>query len=133
MSTSWVAGVDEAGRGPLAGPVVAAACILREGVSLPGLTDSKKLTAAQRDELYGRIVRGARAWAIAESSVDEILSREASVVDEVVARAARLKAEVVSADERESGRRLWLNYGHTVGHAVETLTRFGCSHTARCW
>ena len=44
-----VAGVDEAGRGPLAGPVVAAAVILDESVQLAGVTDSKKLTALQRD------------------------------------------------------------------------------------
>lgn len=47
-----IAGVDEAGRGPLAGPVVAAAVILPDGVSIEGLTDSKKLTAAVRERLY---------------------------------------------------------------------------------
>ncbi|MBK7257389.1 MAG: ribonuclease HII [Ignavibacteriae bacterium] len=47
-----VAGVDEAGRGPLAGPVVAAAVILPEGVLIPGVDDSKKLTAAKREALY---------------------------------------------------------------------------------
>lgn len=47
-----VAGIDEAGRGPLAGPVFAAACILPRGFLLPGLNDSKKLTARRRDELF---------------------------------------------------------------------------------
>lgn len=51
-----VAGVDEAGRGPLAGPVIAAACILPEGLYLPGIDDSKKLSAEQRDRLYQTIM-----------------------------------------------------------------------------
>lgn len=50
-----VAGTDEAGRGPLAGPVVAAACILPENISLPGVDDSKKLTASEREYFYKRI------------------------------------------------------------------------------
>lgn len=50
-----IAGVDEAGRGPLAGPVVAAACILPEDIELPGINDSKKLTAQQRERLYRQI------------------------------------------------------------------------------
>ncbi len=51
-----IAGVDEAGRGPLAGPVVVAACILPEGFELEGINDSKKLTPLQRYELYEKIV-----------------------------------------------------------------------------
>jgi len=51
-----VAGVDEAGRGPLAGPVVAAACIIPASVTIPGVDDSKKLTETQREELYDQIV-----------------------------------------------------------------------------
>lgn len=50
-----IAGTDEAGRGPLAGPVVAAACILPENISLPGIDDSKKLTRSEREYFYKRI------------------------------------------------------------------------------
>jgi ribonuclease HII len=50
-----IAGVDEAGRGPLAGPVVAAACILPDGIRLPGINDSKQLTAEERERLYEAI------------------------------------------------------------------------------
>jgi ribonuclease HII len=57
----YVAGVDEAGRGPLAGPVVAAAVILPVGVAIPGVDDSKKLTAAKRDELFNVIMHTAVA------------------------------------------------------------------------
>ncbi|MFT6372387.1 MAG: ribonuclease HII, partial [Cocleimonas sp.] len=67
-----VAGVDEAGRGPLAGSVVAAAVILDPSQPIEGLTDSKKLTAAKRAKLEVEIKRTAVAWAIAEASIEEI-------------------------------------------------------------
>lgn len=60
----FVAGVDEAGRGCLAGPVVAGACILPETYDLPGLTDSKQLTAARRETLYDLIREQAVAWSL---------------------------------------------------------------------
>ncbi len=50
-----LAGVDEAGRGPLAGPVVAAACIIPPHVHVPGIDDSKKLNEAQREEVYSAL------------------------------------------------------------------------------
>lgn len=68
----FVAGIDEAGRGPLAGPVVAAAVILAEGFDLPGLTDSKKLTEKQRDKFYPQIRQQATAVGIGVASVVEI-------------------------------------------------------------
>ncbi|MGI6157476.1 MAG: ribonuclease HII [Saccharofermentanales bacterium] len=67
-----VAGVDEAGRGPLAGPVVAAACILGDKVPFYGLNDSKKMTAKRRDALYDFIREHAVAWAVAMVSPQEI-------------------------------------------------------------
>jgi ribonuclease HII len=67
-----IAGVDEAGRGPLAGPVVAAAVILPAGIDLPGLRDSKLLTSEIREELDGRIRRQALALAIRESGPRQI-------------------------------------------------------------
>ena len=68
----WVAGVDEAGRGPLAGPVVAAAVILDDLNPIEGLNDSKKLTAARREALYDEIRAKALCCSIAEASVEEI-------------------------------------------------------------
>lgn len=59
-----VAGVDEAGRGPLAGPVVVAAVILRPDHGLDGLDDSKRLTEARREALYPQILAGALAWRV---------------------------------------------------------------------
>ena len=65
-------GVDEAGRGPLAGPVCAAAVILPRGLVIPGLNDSKKLSEKRREQLYGEICEKAEAWAAAFASVEEI-------------------------------------------------------------
>ena len=67
-----IAGIDEAGRGPLAGPVIAAAVILPATFDLPGLTDSKKLSAHKRQELYPLICAQARAFAIGLSSAETI-------------------------------------------------------------
>ena len=67
-----IAGVDEAGRGPLAGPVVAAAVIMDDLHPIKGLADSKKLTALQRDRLYDEIRGKALCYAVAQASVQEI-------------------------------------------------------------
>lgn len=68
-----VAGVDEAGRGPLAGPVCAAAVVLPVGYLCPGLDDSKKLTARKREDLFLRLTGDERIrWAISFAEVDEI-------------------------------------------------------------
>lgn len=71
----FIAGVDEAGRGPLAGPVYAAAVILKEGAVIDGINDSKKLTEKKREELFDIIIENSVSYAIA--SVDE------KVIDEV--------------------------------------------------
>jgi ribonuclease HII len=72
LATARICGIDEAGRGPLAGPVVAAAVILDPGRRINGLRDSKVLPAARREVLAERIRERAIAWAVAEASVDEI-------------------------------------------------------------
>lgn len=79
-----VAGVDEAGRGPLAGPVVAAAVILAEGIDLPGVDDSKKLSEARREELYPLIMERAVTVGIGIS--------EPNVIDEINILQATLAA-----------------------------------------
>lgn len=67
-----VCGVDEAGRGPLAGPVYAAAVVLDPGAPIEGLRDSKALAAARRQALSQQIRERARAWAVASASAEEI-------------------------------------------------------------
>lgn len=72
LKPGLIAGVDEAGRGPLAGPVVAAAVILDDLRPIQGLADSKKLSARQRDRLHDEIRAKAFCCSVAQSSVDEI-------------------------------------------------------------
>lgn len=67
-----ICGVDEAGRGPLAGPVCAGACILPKGLIIEGLDDSKKLTEKKREKLYDEITAKALAWSVAFASPEEI-------------------------------------------------------------
>jgi len=69
---TYVCGVDEAGRGPLCGPVFAAACILPDGLFIEGLNDSKKLTEKKREALFDIIKKEALAYCIASASVEEI-------------------------------------------------------------
>ena len=68
----WICGVDEAGRGPLVGAVVAGAVVLDPRQPIVGLKDSKKLSPAKREVLYAEIVSKARAWGIGEASPQEI-------------------------------------------------------------
>jgi ribonuclease HII len=67
-----IAGVDEVGRGPLAGPVIAAAVILDESKPIEGLADSKTLSAKRREELSVLIKQRARCWALGRAEVEEI-------------------------------------------------------------
>ena len=69
---STLCGVDEAGRGPLAGPVCAAAVMLPRGLVIEGLNDSKKLTERRREQLYDEIKEKALHWAVAFAGVEEI-------------------------------------------------------------
>ena len=78
-----IAGVDEAGRGPLAGPVVAAAVILPEGLIITGVNDSKQIAEEDRERLFGVIIDAAVACGIGivdERTIDEINIREASML-----------------------------------------------------
>ncbi len=67
-----ICGVDEAGRGPLAGPVVAGACVLPRGFVPEGLNDSKKLSEKKRDALYDVIVKNALYWGVGVATPEEI-------------------------------------------------------------
>ncbi|MBR1969359.1 MAG: ribonuclease HII [Clostridia bacterium] len=69
---SVIAGVDEAGRGPLAGDVYAAAVVLPQGILIEGLNDSKKISEKKREKLYDEICENAIAYAVATASVEEI-------------------------------------------------------------
>ena len=88
-----ICGIDEAGRGPLAGPVCAAACILPAGLRIEGLNDSKKLSEKRREALYQEITEKALAWAVC--LVDEKTIYEINIL-QATYRAMRGAAEQLS-------------------------------------
>lgn len=85
---SVICGVDEAGRGPLCGPVVAAACILPQGLYIEGLNDSKKLTEKKREKLFDVICDSAIAYSISQADVEEIDSMNILEADLLAMRRA---------------------------------------------
>ena len=103
---SLVAGIDEAGRGPLAGPVVAAAVILDPTRPVAGLADSKKLSAARRDSLAGKIRQRAVAWSVAWSDPAEIDALNILVATMLAMRRAILGLAVHPAGVQVDGNRL---------------------------
>ena len=99
----YIAGVDEVGRGPLAGPVVTACVILPEDFDVLGVDDSKKLSEKKREELYDVILEKAVAWGIGRADnhlIDEINILEATKVamKEAVAHADRMLREKTAAE-----------------------------------
>lgn len=105
MGYRAVAGIDEVGLGPLAGPAVAAAVILRPRDRLPGLNDSKQLTAAQRERLDVVIRRRAVAWSVCEIGSDEIdrvgLTRSRQMAMEGAVRGLSVPADYLLIDAWE--------------------------------
>ena len=90
QGAQWVCGCDEAGAGPLMGPVYAAAVILPRGWTAPGLNDSKKLTEKRREQLYAEITAHAVAWSVARV--------EAAEIDATDILSARMKAMQMAID-----------------------------------
>jgi ribonuclease HII len=104
-----IAGVDEAGRGACAGPLVAAAVILREGSRIPGLADSKLLTEKARERCYAHVVRRAQAW-----SVVVVEAGECDRLGMHVANVEALRRALARLEERP-------NYVLTDGFPVDGL------------
>jgi len=116
-----VAGVDEAGRGPLAGPVAAAAVILHPGRPIAGLADSKKLTAGRREALAGEIRERSLAWSVAWADPAEIDAINILAATLLAMRRAILGLWVSPAGVRVDGNRLpSLTFGdrHIEGQAI---------------
>ncbi len=101
-----VAGVDEAGRGPLAGPVVAAAVVLHPERPVDGLADSKKLSAARREQLALEIRQQALAWSVAWSDRAEIDAKNILAATMLAMRRAILGLRVVPVAVQVDGNRL---------------------------
>ena len=104
--TGLVAGIDEAGRGPLAGPVVAAAVILHPERAIAGLCDSKKLSAARREALETDIKRDALCWSVAWSDRAEIDALNILGATMLAMRRAILRLPVMPRGVRVDGNRL---------------------------
>jgi 3-dehydroquinate synthase len=73
---------------------------------------------------YG-IIHDARLFALLEKEIDSILAKDRSLLTRIIARSCAIKAEVVEQDEREGGLRAILNFGHTIGHAIEAVSGYG--------
>lgn len=103
----FICGVDEAGRGPLAGPVCAGAVILPRGLEIPGLTDSKKLSDKKRRELAPLIREQAIAWAVAFASVEEIeeinILKATFLAMERAIKALKVRPELALIDGNRAG------------------------------
>lgn len=103
---AYIAGVDEVGRGPLAGPVVTAAVILPQDFYLPGLNDSKKVPAARREEMYEQIMKQAVAVSIALS--------DAALIDEINIFQATLRAMQIAVQNLSVAPDITLNDAVTI-------------------
>lgn len=101
-----VAGVDEAGRGPLAGPVVAAAVILDPATRIDGLRDSKQLTPARREQLGAEIREHSLSWSVAWSETAEIDALNILEATMLAMRRAVLGLDLVPTEVRVDGNRL---------------------------
>ena len=104
----YIAGIDEVGRGPLAGPVTAAAVILPADFSVPGVDDSKKLTARKRESLFDVIVEHSLAYGI--GMIDNYIIDEINILE---ATRRAMKAAVC-----EAGARLGEKYGASLEHLL---------------
>ncbi|MBW4026944.1 MAG: 3-dehydroquinate synthase [Acidobacteria bacterium] len=84
----------------------------------------RELRAGLMESVKAGIIRDARLFSYMEKNAARILARDAEALEYVIATSVRMKAEVVGIDERESGLRMVLNLGHTVGHAIEAVTKY---------
>jgi len=94
---------------------------------LKSLADQEMRNGLAEVIKYG-IVRDSELFQILENNLDKIRAYDQAILEEIVARCASIKAGIVQSDERDTGLRNILNFGHTTGHAIETITRFKISH-----
>jgi len=87
-----------------------------------------QLAAGMAEAVKHGVIADALYFEFLEAAASALLARDAAALERAVTRSVEIKAEVVSADEREAGRRAILNFGHTVGHAVEAAAKFAVLH-----
>lgn len=93
-------------------------------VDLLGTLPERELRAGLMESVKAGIIRDRTLVRFMEEHVDEILGRSSQALEKVIAASIRMKADVVNRDEREGGLRMILNFGHTLGHAIEQVTRY---------
>ena len=93
-------------------------------VSVLGTLPDRELRAGLMESVKAGIIRDRLLVRFMEEHAAEVLARDPRALERVIATSIRMKAEVVNKDERESGLRMILNFGHTVGHAIERVTRY---------
>ncbi len=89
---------------------------------------SRDYVAGLSESIKHAVIRDATFFEWHEQRAAEVVARESAVVEELIARNCEIKAEVVARDEREAGLRMILNYGHTIGHAIEHLVSYELRH-----
>lgn len=93
-------------------------------IDVLGTLPERELRAGLMESVKAGIIRDRALVRFMEEHVDDILRRDSKAIEKVIAASIRMKADVVHRDERESGLRMILNFGHTVGHAIEQVTRY---------
>lgn len=126
--TKYIAGIDEVGRGPLAGPVVSACVVLPEDFDILGVDDSKKLSEKRREELFDKILSKALAWGVGmcdNNTIDEIniLNATKRAMAEAVAKADRNLRENCGADNADGENGTQGAHGAHIEHLlIDALT-----------
>jgi 3-dehydroquinate synthase len=93
-------------------------------IGVLGTLPGRELRAGLMESVKAGIIRDRTLVRYMEEHVDHVLSRDPRALEKVIATSVRIKADVVNRDERESGLRMILNFGHTLGHAIEQVTRY---------
>ena len=93
-------------------------------IGVLGTLSDRELRAGLMESVKAGIIRDRTLVRFMEEHVDEVLHRDLKALEKVIAASVRMKADVVNRDERESGLRMILNFGHTLGHAIEQVTRY---------
>lgn len=93
-------------------------------IDVLGTLPAAELRAGLQEAIKAAIIRDARLFRYLEASAEQVLTGEPVALERVVASSVKVKAEVVAADEKEGGLRMILNFGHTIGHAIEAATQY---------
>lgn len=117
-------GINTAGGKNLVGAFHQPSLVLADVRALGSLPE-REFTTGMAEVIKHAMIRDAELFDRLEAGADALRSRDAAELERIVAANCRIKAEVVAGDEREAGLRAILNYGHTVGHAVERLAGYG--------